>query len=319
VKAAEFFGKRSDEIAGKSMFDLLPPDTAQQYLEFNRQLLEKGGRREYEDTFIGPTGTRTFLVVDQCLKDDAGRNYAVQSSSIDITARRRAEEELQKNGQRLHALSHRLLEIQETERKHIAYELHDEIGQILTAVKLNLHGIQQFEKVEDIPHKMNESLALIEHSLQQVRELAVDLHPWMLDQLGLIPSLRWHLDHHAQRSKLKIEFRAPDNEDRFPGDIEIACFRVVQEALTNIIRHAQATEVVVSLTRNDNTLSVEIADNGVGFEPWSIKAEPGSARGFGLLSMEERVTLLDGTFSLSSKLQEGTLINFSLPISNPSV
>ncbi len=313
-RAAAFFGKTPEELIGKSMSELFAPAGAQRYLERNRLLLESGGHQEYEDRFMGPEGERRFLIIDQCLKDEAGKNVAIQSISLDITERRQAEEELVKNGQRLHALSQRLLDVQETERKHIAYELHDEIGQILTAVKLNLHGIQQFENVEDIPKKINESLVLIDHSLQQVRDLAVDLHPWMLDQLGLIPSLRWHIDHHAQRSKLNMQFSTGNIDQRFPVDIEIACFRVVQEALTNIIRHAQATEVIVSLTMEHDALSVEVSDNGIGFDVDTITVEPGSARGFGLLSMEERVILLGGTFEISSIVNKGTTIRFRLPL-----
>jgi PAS domain S-box-containing protein len=319
VKAAAFFGKLPEELIGRSMFEFLAPDNARQHLEFNRQLLESGGHREYEDRFPGTEGERRFLIIDQCLRDEAGKNVAIQSISIDITERRQAEEALQKNGQRLHALSQRLLDVQETERKHIAYQLHDEIGQILTAVKLNLHGIRQFENVEDIPKKINENLALIDHSLQRVRDLAVDLHPWMLDQLGLVPSLRWHIDQHAQRSRLNIQFRTGNIEQRFPVDIEIACFRVVQEALTNIIRHAHATEVIVSLSMEHDALSVEVSDNGVGFEIDSITVEPGSARGFGLMSMEERVALLDGTFEMFSIMNKGTTIRFRLPLPRTTV
>jgi PAS domain S-box-containing protein len=245
--------------------------------------------------------------------DSNGKFLGTRGSNRDITERRKIEEALQLSEQRLQALSH-LIEIQEAERKRIASELHDEIGQVLTAVQLNLHGIKQFGDLKDIPDRLDDSINLIEHSLQQVRDLAIDLRPWMLDQLGLIPSLRWYIDNQSTRTKIKVQFKADKIKERLSPDIEITCFRVVQEAFTNIHRHSQATKVNVTLNKIDNAIVVEISDNGVGFDVKKVRSKKIEKHGLGLIDMEERVNLINGTFNIESAPGKGTTITIRLPL-----
>jgi PAS domain S-box-containing protein len=234
--------------------------------------------------------------------------------SSDITERKKAELALVHYNKQLQSLSQRLIEAQEAERRKIAFELHDEIGQVLTAIQLNLHGIVEFEESKDIPARLEETIAMTERLLQQVRELSVDLRPWMLDQLGLVPSVRWYVDKQAQRGKFKMEFETENITGRLAPIIEITSYRVIQESMTNILRHAHATEVRIKLSRCDGTLIAEIDDNGFGFQVDKLKDKHIGARGLGLLGMQERITSLGGTMEITSDLGSGTSIKFQLPL-----
>ncbi len=234
--------------------------------------------------------------------------------SSDITERKRAELALRQYNEQLLGFSQRLIEAQEAERRKIAYELHDEIGQVLTAIQLNLRGISEYEDVADVPLRLEECIALVDRLLQQVRELSVDLRPWMLDQLGLVPSVRWYVDKQGQRGKIKTEFTVENLSGRFPPIIEITSYRVIQESMTNILRHSHATEVRVTLGTHQGVLHAQIIDNGDGFDPRQVREKPIGKQGLGMLGMEERVTSLGGKMTIESQPGKGTTLRFTLPL-----
>ncbi len=234
--------------------------------------------------------------------------------SSDVTTRKQADLALHLYTEQLQSLSQRLIEAQEVERKKIAYELHDEIGQVLTAIQMNLRGIIEFEAVEDVPARLEETLGLTERLLQQVRELSVDLSPWMLDQLGLVPSVRSFLDKQARRGKFEVDFTTENITGRFHSIIEITCYRIIQESVTNIIRHARATVVKVKMTSVDGRLVTEICDNGVGFALADLQQRPADKRGLGLIGMQERIASLGGVLDFSSEPGSGTRIRITLPL-----
>jgi signal transduction histidine kinase len=247
---------------------------------------------------------------------DKGTPESILVILRDVTERKRAEAEMENYHEQLQRLSKRLLEAHEAERRKIAMELHDEIGQVLTAVQLTLHGIKDFEKPEDVPERLGECIALVETSLQQVRDLSVDLRPWMLDQLGLVPSVRWYVDRQAQRGKFKAEIDTGTDIGRFSQIIETTCYRIIQESLTNILRYARATEVRVSLQKRENELQVNICDNGIGFDIDEVRSRKPGEKGLGLMGMEERVSLLGGKFHLQSQPGKGTTIKFCLSLND---
>src|SRR6266511_883496 len=145
----------------------------------------------------------------------------------------------------LQSFSQRLIETQEAERRRVARALHDEIGQALTAHKLNVQIIQHSANASPLAQHLNDSIGIINRALQQVRELAFDLRPSLLDDLGLVAALRWYVDREAQRAGLMSEVVAGPVDTRLPPELETACFRIAQEALTNVVRHAQARQVWV--------------------------------------------------------------------------
>ncbi len=157
---------------------------------------------------------------------------------IDITERKRAEEALRDSAARLHVLSRRVVEVQEAERRHIARELHDEIGQVLSAISVNLHAVKHVCDAAAVP-RIEESIQIVDQATQQVRNLSLDLRPSMLDDLGLVSTVRWYADRQAQRAGFAVHFAVEFSAGRLPAELTIACFRVAQEALTNVARHAR--------------------------------------------------------------------------------
>lgn len=220
----------------------------------------------------------------------------------------------------LRTLTHKLNEVQENERRALARELHDEIGQALTAIHINLAAIQKdlpatnFARVRE---RVMESTLLADQILDQIRELALDLRPPMLDDLGLIPTLRWYLKRYSTRLKIETELILTGLETRPIPAIETALYRVIQEALTNTARHAAASKVSVALVRNESMVVVDIADNGQGFDVAEVLARGGQPHGMGLLGMRERVTLLGGRFDIEAQPGAGTRLLFSIPWEQP--
>jgi len=228
----------------------------------------------------------------------------------------RAEESLRAAGERLHLLSQRLIEIQETERRHLARELHDEIGQALTATKLNLESLARETEPTGRVKRTADSIALVEHLLQTVRNLSLNLRPPMLDDLGLVAALRWLLDQHARTTGREVNFNHTLTEDRFSPVIETACFRVAQEALTNVTRHSKAHTVHVDLRQDDGRLTLSVRDDGTGFNVADARHRATHGTSLGLLGMEERVTFTGGQLSVTSSPDSGTELRAWFPL-NP--
>jgi signal transduction histidine kinase len=232
----------------------------------------------------------------------------------DIDDLKKAEAELRVSAERLHHLSGQLLQAQETERRRIAHELHDEIGQSLTAAIIHMQMVEQKPEAAAFDADLSQAVALLNATLQQVRAMSLELRPPMLDDLGLVPALKWHLDRVGLRSGLRIQLTARGLPARLPADLETVCYRVVQESLTNIVRHAKATDVRVSVVRSGDDLQLTIRDNGVGFDVDAAQATARAGGSLGLLSMAERVTLVGGKLDLDSAPGQGCRISVYLPL-----
>lgn len=212
------------------------------------------------------------------------------------------------------AISRRLLEMLENERHRIARELHDEIGQALTAVKIDLEMAATIGELPKLRAHLAESLAIVDRALQQVRNLSLDLRPSILDDLGLVAAIQWYLARIRVRSGLAIRFRQETLRPRFDRDVETTCFRIVQEATTNVVRHAEATEAVIELTETDKWLWLDIRDNGKGFDVEGVLQKAARGESFGLLGMKERVDILQGRIRFDARPGDGTTIRVQIPI-----
>lgn len=230
----------------------------------------------------------------------------------EITARKRAEKALADYPRRLKSLSGRLLEAQESERHRIARELHDEIGQSLTAIKIRLQSLQRRSKT-GLP-EIVECIRIADQVLSQVHSLSLNLRPPQLDDLGLSAALRWHLDRQAQAAKLIPHFSADSLPGRLQPDLEIACFRVAQEALTNVIRHAHARQVWVKLRRRGAELHLTIQDDGRGFNNDAAHDRADQGEDMGLIGMRERAELAGGGLKLYSSRGRGTQVHLFFPL-----
>jgi len=226
----------------------------------------------------------------------------------DITTRKRAEERLQ-------SLSRKIVDAQETERFRIARELHDQIGQVMTAVKLGIQSLSPLVESEN-QDKLDEQVLVVDQALKQVRDLSLDLRPSMLDDFGLVPALQWYIDRQSRQTNTKFILDAKTIQERLPSHIEIMSFRVVQEAITNIIRHAKAAEVKIALALVPPAFILTIEDDGVGFEVEAALEEASRGASMGLLSMQERVLLGGGSIVITSEPGKGTSICLRVPINS---
>jgi signal transduction histidine kinase len=220
-------------------------------------------------------------------------------------------EEVSLGHKRLQSLSHSLVQAQETERRRVARELHDEAGQALTSL---IVGLRLLEKEVDQPELIAARVAELKRTtdgvLENLHRLAMDLRPASLDHLGLIPALRQYLHTFGSQYGLLLQFETVGLDDhRLPPLIEINLYRIVQEALTNVVRHAKATQADVLLERRENQIITIIEDNGIGFDP-ETRSQSGR---LGLLGMRERAEMMDGHLLVESTPSGGTTIYVEIP------
>jgi len=247
------------------------------------------------------------------VRNDSGQPWFIHGVAFDISELKRAEAAGREDAERLKVLSRRLMEVQEAERRKIALELHDEIGQVLTGLKLTLEMGSRLP-AQQVGSTLEQVRGLVNDLMARVRKLSLDLRPAMLDDLGLLPTLLWHIEHYTAQTRVRVNFKHSGLEKRrFAPEVETAAYRLVQEALTNVARHAQAAEATVRISTHRQTLLIEIEDNGRGFDVESVMMA-GETTGFA--GMRERVVLLEGQFTVESQPGAGTRLIAELSIAD---
>jgi len=242
--------------------------------------------------------------------NEAGEPIRLVGTAQDVTEIRQAEQALQEYAARLQTLSRRLLEVQEAERRHLARELHDEVGQVLTGLRLLLKPDVALP-ADALNTRFEEARTIIDELLERVRDLSFDLRPATLDHLGLLPALLALFERYTDQTGVLVNFKHKGLEQRFAAEVETTAYRIVQEALTNVARHAAVSGVTVRIWADADLLSVQIEDRGVGFDPPVALATPGAS---GLAGMQERVLLLDGQLTIESRPGAGTHLSAELPL-----
>ena len=227
--------------------------------------------------------------------------------------RRRAETAILEARGQLRALSTRLIEVQEDERREIARELHDEIGQALTLVKIKLQQAARLHG-RDTEVLLEDCIQIADYTLKQVRDMSLDLRPPLLDDLGLHAALEWTLQRREQAAGWQTTIIADPLPGRLAPEIETACFRVAQEALTNVARHAQAKKVEVRLRIVGGELELAVRDDGRGFDPEEVTRRPAQHASLGLVSMKERAALVGGWLEISTSDGGGTEVRAAFPL-----
>ncbi len=246
-----------------------------------------------------------------------GIGVGISRLNQQLHKRKRAEEKLRESRQQLQNLSSQLIEIQEKERKRISLELHDEMGQALTAVELELAAIEKelpSSLAPTIRERLAETRSIVDQASEQIRELSLDLRPSMLDDLGLVPTLRWHLNRFSKRTNVEVKFEAIDLDERLGSDVETVLYRVVQEAINNVSKHAEARKVIVRLQREGEAIAAYVEDDGKGFDANEILVGGAPESGVGVLGMRERVVILGGQFNIQSHRGRGTQISVEIPL-----
>lgn len=207
--------------------------------------------------------------------------------------------EVQEMGQKMQSLSRKLMQVQEDERRLLARELHDEVGQALTVIKINLQSLLQTSDLP--PGRLEDSINIVDSTLHEIRNLAMSLRPTLLDDLGLEAALRNYLATYSQRTGLAADLFTDLGGRRLPSDLETACFRVTQEALTNVLRHSHAGQVQVNLSLQEPDLHLSVADDGWGFDVNMVSDIGLQGKSMGLLGMKERVVQMGGQLTIESK------------------
>jgi PAS domain S-box-containing protein len=256
---------------------------------------------------------RHVLVRAQSVQLPGGKLVGIVGVQTDVTALRSHQASLTEKNEKLRRLAVQMIHAQEAERLRLARDLHDQVGQILTALKLQLRSIAGRGPIQDPAAVMRAPLELAEEALGHTRDLSASLHPHLLDDLGLEPALNWLVERFIVPSVPDVEIRCRLDPARGAPEIELVAFRVVQEALTNVVRHAGATRIGVFLRSEDAQLAVEVIDDGVGFDAGSNWFELQRKASLGVTNMHDRVTEIGGDVSIDSTPGVGTSVRAWLP------
>jgi PAS domain S-box-containing protein len=296
-----------------------PDDLAADVAQFNRVLTGEIDGYTQDKRFIRKDGQVIDATISvNCVRRDGAVGYFVGMLQ-DITARKRAAEtqarllqEIDQQRTQLRSLNRKLAYTQEQERQELARELHDRVGQNLTALNIYLKLIQtqlraKLLETDPIDASLAEARKLVEQLTEQVRDVMSELHPPMLSDYGLLATLRWYATQFARYTGLTVAVQGEESLPRQPEAVELALFRIVQEALTNVAKHAQATQVMVTLVAEGQQLQLRVVDNGQGMA-LANESAANPQQGLGLLSMRERTEAVGGRFELQSGPGQGTTV-----------
>jgi PAS domain S-box-containing protein len=300
-----------EQLIGQSIYSIIN----EPYREaFARQIenVFDGKSQALEFEITGLKGTQRCLETHSVpLKNAEGKIISLLGVTRDITERKKATEEIKNSREQLRHLTAHLQNIREEERKRIGREIHDELGQQLTAIKMYVAWIDKKIPAEsvNIKNRLENILELLDGSNQSLRRILSELRPGILDDYGLIDGLEFLNRQFAITAGINVEFNATEIPAKMAEEINTCIFRIYQEALTNITKYADAKKVTSSLIIMDDIIIVSIEDDGNGFEPENVQ----NNKSFGLLGMKERVYSLNGTFNLISSPGNGTKISILLP------
>jgi PAS domain S-box-containing protein len=304
------FGHSPGDALGHRLSELIVPEELRDEERRYTDLGAQGQRVDVESVRRRKDGSRFHFSILRVPVSVPGGQFGIYAIFRDITERKRAEHSLRESADRLQSLSRRLLEVQEFERRHLARELHDEVGQLLTGLRLLLKPDGGLTS-DAARARSEQARGIVDELLDKVRELSFDLRPAALDQLGLLPALLALLERFTAQTGVQVHFKHQGVERRFAPEVETTAYRIVQEALTNVARHAGVTEATVRLWATADLLSVQIEDRGRGFDPEAALA---MSRSSGLAGMQERVMLLEGDLTVESRPGDGTQITAELPL-----
>lgn len=236
----------------------------------------------------------------------------IRGSIIDITIRKKAEQELEESYKAIRKLTEHLQNIREEERAHIAREIHDELGQQLTVLKMDISWINKKMGIQDetVKARMKELLVMLDETVRSVRRISSELRPSLLDDLGLTAAMEWQLTEFEKRFQIKTHFKPDDTEIKLPESMKTGLFRIFQESLTNVARHSKAKKVTVTLHIENGSIVLSVADNGVGFD----KQNTIGKKSLGVLGMQERTSMIGGTYDISGKPGKGTRVVVTIPL-----
>ena len=315
--AEELYGFSKEEALGRISHELFQT-TFPVSLEHFDEILRRTGHWEGALVHRKRNGERLVVASQQIIYHDlGGQPVRILEANADITERERAETELNQSREQLRALADRLLKAREEEATRIARELHDQFGRYLTMIKMDVRLIERDltgELTSDVARVLREKAQTIgqtvDETVQTVREIATQLRPGLLDDLGLAAAIEWQAKDFQKRSGILCALTLPEDDPHLSRDQATAIFRIFQEILTNVARHARATKVWVHLGEEQDAIVLEVEDNGVGISPTQLAER----RSLGLLGMRERVGPFGGAVEIVGSEGQGTTVTLQMPI-----
>ena len=314
--AEAMLGYSKSEAAGRNSHELLRTEFSIPLDQINAELM-RAGHWEGDLIKTAQDGRRIVFACRWALQwGKRGQLPRVLEIISDVTERKRGEESLVLQKEQLRALAERLQWVREEDRKRVARDLHDQIGQILTAIKMDMTWMTRHlpESEVEVLARLTESIQLINDGVKSVRAICSGLRPGVLDDLGLAAAIEWQASEFASRNDVNCQVTVPPVDLHLDGDRATAAFRIFQECLTNVIRHAQAKSVRVSLCQEDENILLVVEDDGIGFCESDLSNSLGS---LGLLGMKERAQFCGGEVQISSSPGKGTTVTVRVPVDTP--
>jgi PAS domain S-box-containing protein len=306
-----------EEVLGKPALELIHPEEHAETIRGLQQIIEGSPFTSLENRIRRKDGTYIwFETFTTPLRDARGVITTFQSTSRDITERKKIEEALKESEEKLDFLSNQLINTQEQERNRVAMELHDELGQALVGLKFQLSNLQKRLRKDQrgLKDELEQTLRYLDQVTENVRRLSRDLRPTILEHFGIAAALRWLVEEFSKYYRIPISNQITDLPGLFSKEQEIIIYRIVQEALTNIGKHARAGSIIVAAEEEADRILFTVEDDGCGFDLREITAREASKRGLGLVAMEQRARMAGGTLEVRSRKGAGTRITFALPI-----
>lgn len=315
-QAEKIFGWKADEVVGKSLMEtIIPAEHTNAHQQGMQRYLQTGEghilNRLIEVTACNKAGLLfpielSILAIEQ----ETGRSFCAFIRNI--TERKQAESNLKESSEQLRELSRHLQKVREEERLRIAREIHDELGQQLTGLKMDIAWLMRKTGQDNpvIKEKFNDALLLVDKAVKSIRRISTELRPSVIDDLGLNAALEWQVDEFGRRMDVEIEYGNSFDDNNIHPDISIGIFRILQESLTNIVKHAAAKKVKINIGQQDNVIRLTVEDDGIGFDTNARQHQ----LTFGLIGIKERTSMLQGECAIYSKQGEGTRIEVSIPL-----
>jgi PAS domain S-box-containing protein len=307
--ACRRLGYSREELLGMRVQEIDAPET----LAAVPAIMEKLRREKtavWEGVHVRKDGVRIEVEISNRLIDLEG-TPVIFSTVRDVTERKRVEKELNGSHLKLRNLAQHLLHAREEERKTVAQEIHDELGQVLTALKMDFRWLER--QLESSPERVREKIqgmtALTDQTIQRVQRISSDLRPRMLDDLGLAAAIEWLMGDFSRRTGIRCKTSVRITESRIGGNSAVAIFRIIQEVLTNVARHAKASRVSLQLSEADERLEILVRDDGIGI----TEAQASDARSYGLIGIRERAQGLGGNVSIHGETGKGATVAVSIP------